>query len=371
MRLMNNPSGTRRIDFMRLANHYLKTLALCLAVSALVYVFTPDHPYQVPLVYSLCIGSIIWAIVEGGRYLLDPSPESGWPPGAKGFALVLVAIAGGYLLGTFAADAWFGWSSWQRGLLEQRSSWLVSLLAGGAGCYYFYSRTQQSQLRGQMEQALRLAAEARLKLLQTQLEPHMLFNTLANLRALIAADPSQAQQMLDHLIAYLRATLGASRAAEHPLATEFERLRDYLELMSVRMGARLAYTLELPPELADQPVPTLLLQPLVENAIRHGLEPKVGGGRIDVRARREGGWLVLEVADTGVGLGAKAETDSATDGTRASNGGFGMAQVRERLGTAYGDACTIELVATSEGGTLATLRFPFENRVTTPVPADA
>jgi hypothetical protein len=90
--------------------------------------------------------------------------------------------------------------------------------------------------------------------------------------------------MLDHLIAYLRATLGASRATLHPLADEFARLRDYLELMAVRMGPRLAYTLDLPEALREVPVPPLLLQPLVENAIRHGLEPQVAGGHITVRA---------------------------------------------------------------------------------------
>src|SRR5690606_21211369 len=141
--------------------------------------------------------------------------------------------------------------------------------------------------------------EARLKLLEAQLEPHMLFNTLANLRALIAVDPQRAQEMLDHMIAYLRATLDASRATSHPLAAEFERLRDYLALMAIRMGPRLAFQLELPPALAAQPVPTLLLQPLVENSIRHGLEPQVQGGRIKVTARQEGEALVLEVLDTG------------------------------------------------------------------------
>ncbi|WHZ10716.1 MAG: Autolysin sensor kinase [Burkholderiaceae bacterium] len=352
MRRIRRTEGTGRIDVARLANHYLKALALCLAVSALMYLFTPDKPYQVPLVYSLCIGSLIWAIAEAGSYLLSPSTRPGWPPGIKGLVLVLVAVAGGYLFGTLAADRWFGWSSWDRGLLEQRSSWLVSLLAGGAGCYYFYSRSRQSQLHGEVQQAQRLAAEARLKLLQTQLEPHMLFNTLANLRALIAADPSQAQQMLDHLIAYLRATLGASRITEHPLSDEFDRLRDYLELMSVRMGARLCYDLDLPPALSTHPVPTLLLQPLVENAIRHGLEPKVQGGRIVVTARGDGDWLELEVADSGVGL--------AQDVDVAHGGGFGTVQVRERLQAAYGDRFTMKLIANDEGGTRALIRFPLQ-----------
>src|SRR4029078_471767 len=133
------------------------------------------------------------------------------------------------------------------------------------------------------------------KLLETQLEPHMLFNTLANLRALIGADPRQAQVMLDHMIAYLRATLNASRSTTHSLQAEFDRLRDYLELMAIRMGPRLEYSLQLPPELEHTRVPALLLRPLVENSILHGLEPKVEGGRIAVSARREGNQLVLEV----------------------------------------------------------------------------
>ena len=138
------------------------------------------------------------------------------------------------------------------------------------------------------------------------------------------------------------------------LQLEFDRLRDYLELMAVRMGPRLAYTLDLPPELAAQPVPTLLLQPLVENAIKHGLEPKIEGGHITVRARQDGAQLVLEVADTGVG--------AALDTTQAlpSSPGFGLSQVRERLAAAYGTAGAINFVAAQQGGTRAEVRFPLQ-----------
>src|SRR5690606_28396221 len=115
----------------------------------------------------------------------------------------------------------------------------------------------------------------------------------------IATDPPRAEAMLDHLIAYLRATLGGARSTLHPLQEEFARLADYLEIMAVRMGPRLAFTLGLPEALRTVPMPPLLLQPLVENAIRHGLEPKVGGGEIAVRASTlpspAGTLLVLEV----------------------------------------------------------------------------
>jgi LytS/YehU family sensor histidine kinase len=175
----------------------------------------------------------------------------------------------------------------------------------------------------------------------------MLFNSLANLRVLISTDAPRAQAMLDHMIAYLRATLNASRASSHTLQSEFDRLRDYLELMAVRMGPRLAYQLELPPELAGHAVPTLLLQPVVENAIKHGLEPKVQGGDISVRARRDDRLLVLEVVDTGAGI------------SDAGAIGFGLAQVRERLETAYDGRGSCELTPNGTVGTRVRIRFPY------------
>jgi sensor histidine kinase YesM len=207
--------------------------------------------------------------------------------------------------------------------------------------------------RGHAESLARQAREAELRALQSQLEPHMLFNTLANLRVLIGLDPPRAQAMLDRLIAHLRATLNASRRATQPLEAEFAHLDDYLALMAVRMGPRLAVRLDLPAELAAQPVPPLLLQPLVENAIKHGLEPKVEGGRIEVRARREGGVLHLSVRDTGVGPGAPPA---------AGGSAFGLEQVRTRLATLYGSRATLTLrpAADAEGGALATLTLPLE-----------
>jgi LytS/YehU family sensor histidine kinase len=179
----------------------------------------------------------------------------------------------------------------------------------------------------------------------------MLFNTLANLRVLIALDPPQAQAMLDRLIAFLRATLNASRTASHPLATEFDRLADYLALMGTRMGPRLQSTLDLPDALRTVPLPPLLLQPLVENAIKHGLEPHVQGGRVEIRARAEGQTLVLTVRDTGAGL---------RDGTPPEGTRFGLVQVRERLATLHGNAAslTLEPAPDADGGTLATIRLP-------------
>lgn len=300
------------------------------------------------LVYAQCIGMSIWALTDFGRRWLIRDWNRQW---RRLVLLVPLGVVIGYLLGTLLADALLGarvHDDWTAAPARTAGFLLMSLVAGIAVTYYFLSRQQLARERQALEAARRQAAEAQLKLLETQLEPHMLFNTLANLRALIGSDPARATDMLDRLIAYLRATLAASRTTTHPLQAEFDRLRDYLELMAVRMGPRLRYTLELPPELAALPVPTLLLQPLVENSIRHGLEPKVDGGSIRVRARRVDAQLTLEVSDDGTGLGAAAETPA----------GFGLAQVRERLASAYGQRAAMELVATPAGGTHATLSLP-------------
>jgi hypothetical protein len=341
-----------RIDGITKLQHLLQTLAFCLVVATIQYAFMPDRPWGPPVIYSLLIGSIIWAIIDLGRHAFPSASETGWPPGLTGFGLVMGGIAVGYLVGTFLGDQlcrYYGFSTVSATRADEwRTSLLITLLAGSAGSYWFYSVNRSAYLERKMGEARRHADEARLKVLETQLEPHMLFNTLANLRALIALDPPRAQHMLDHMIAYLRATLDASRGTTHPLQAEFDRLGDYLSLIAIRMGPRMAYTLDLPPELASQAVPTLLLQPLVENSIQHGLEPKVGGGSVKVSARRDGSELRLEVTDSGIGWQGDAPQGS----------GFGLAQVRERLRTLYGDAAGLTFERVPEGGARAIIRIP-------------
>ena len=336
-------------DWLAMLRNLLQVMAFCLFIAFLQWAFMPERDYGIPMLYSVSIGLVTWAWIDIGRHLLPSSAETGWPAGLSGMGLVVSGILAGYLVGTWLADQWFGWSSWAPGAAREqlRASILVTVLAGVAVSYYFYSTNKSAWLIRKMTEAQRHATESRLKLLETQLEPHMLFNTLANLRVLIGTDTARAQVMLDHMIAYLRATLGASRATMHPLQAEFARLRDYLELMAIRMGPRLAYSLSLPPALAGQSVPTLLLQPLVENSIKHGLEPKVQGGRIDVSARLEGAMLVLEVIDSGVG---PAGTGSGS--------GFGLAQVRERLVAAYEQHASVAFSAAPEGGARCTIRLP-------------
>jgi sensor histidine kinase YesM len=305
------------------------------------------------MVFSHCIGFSIWALIEAAQAWLIRDWDTQW---RRVVAIVPIAVVLGYALGTLFADLLLGVNSFAYFMAQPRKFaglLTMSMTAGAVMTYFFLSRRQLERERQRAEVALRQAAEAKLKLLETQLEPHMLFNTLANLRVLISLDPTRAQTMLDHLIAYLRATLSASRASSHTLEQEFARLADYLELMAVRMGPRLRFSLDLPEALRGLALPPLILQPLVENSIQHGLEPKVEGGSITVSARLEGERLCLEVCDTGLGLTPDAKPAEVGKG-------FGLSQVRERLATVYGSAGTLKLVAAQEGGTRATIQFPYE-----------
>jgi hypothetical protein len=315
-----------------------------------------EHDLLSNLVYSQTIGLSIWALIDTSQYKLIRNDTQWW----RLLWIFPVSVVLGYLAGTTLAGAVLAHPGFDYWADQPRKAWgflFLSLAAGGIITYFFLSREQLASTRLSLahtqalaEAAQRQAAESQLKLLQSQLEPHMLFNTLANLRALISHNPDQAQHMLDHLVAYLRATLNSSRAALHPLQTEFDRLRDYLELMAVRMGPRLHYSLTLPPELAAHPVPTLLLQPLVENAIKHGLEPKVAGGSITVSASLTGDQIALEVHDSGMGLST----------SQVNPPGFGLTQVRERLATTYGKQFTLDLIAADAGDTCVRVTFPYQ-----------
>jgi len=341
-----------------LLRHGLMTTAFCCLI-ATALTLSNRGAWDTQLVYSLAIGLTTWFIVDVGRFLLRRPSDHYWPSGMRGVVLVLGAIAVGYLVGTTIGDLYCGVCALREAEPgRQRTSLVITLLAGVAGSYFFHSLGKAKAQQAKIALAERDAAEARLKLLQTQLEPHMLFNTLANLRVLIGVDPVQATQMLDRLIAFLRATLVASRETQHPLATEFDRLRDYLELMAVRMGPRLTYALELPGDLAGTLVPTLLLQPLVENSIRHGLEPQIKGGCITVRARAVGDQLELEVVDTGAGLGHAMDPAPREPGTSAGSTGFGVLQVRERLATAYGERASLQIANVASGGTRCLIKMP-------------
>ena len=312
---------------------------------------------DVQMVYAHSIGPISWLLIDVGRFLVSSRSAPGrFPRGWMKLPFLAGGVLTGYVAGTSLGDAYAGRSTWElvtHSPAAFLSLALGSLVIGSIIVYIFYSRGELAHHRAEAEAARRQAAENQLKLLESQLEPHMLFNTLANLRALIGVDPPRAQAMLDRMIAFLRATLNASRTDMHPLRLEFARLGDYLELMRIRMGDRLVMQLDLPDALAQLPVPPLLLQPLVENAIKHGLEPSVEGGRIEVGAHRDGDRLVLTVRDTGVGACASVPAQPGS--------GFGLDQVRKRLQTGYGPQARLEIgePADGRGGMLAVVTLPY------------
>ncbi|WP_200844050.1 sensor histidine kinase [Pantoea sp. 18069] len=341
------------------ALHGLCTAVLCCLI-ALTLQATGQGAWDAQLVYSLAVGLISWLVIDLGRLLLTRHQAIPWPAGWRGPLLVSAGIAAGALLGGAIGRLYRGDDqpfSLGQALTSPAGLTTLALTAAIsiAMCLVLYHRGKAQELQRAIVQSQRDTAEARLKLLEAQLEPHMVFNTLANLRVLIASDTPRAEAMLDHFIAYLRATLAGARTPQHALEAEFARLGDYLELMAVRMGARLRYQLELPAELAGAAVPSLLLQPLVENAIRHGLEPQIAGGEIVVRAQAtRQGQLLLEVLDNGAGLGEEPPEARTLEGARH----FGLTQVRERLLTLHGSQATLTLEARAEGGTRCSVSLP-------------
>ena len=358
------------------ARRGLRNQLVCAAVALVLWLITTGQRGNLftAWVYSACIGTLCWFFIDGGRLMvaarlagrqhLPLSTRLRWPGPGWMLACVLVGTALGYTLGTALGDVVTGFNT--PTLLNNRPAIAISMVVAVAATWYFYATERLRTEQAATDAARRAATESQLMLLQSQLEPHMLFNTLANLRVLITLDPARAQTMLDHLISYLRATLGASRSGLHPLSAEFARLADYLALMAVRMGPRLQVQLHLPDTLRDLPVPPLLLQPLVENSIRHGLEPHVAGGRIEIRAAQQGSRLLLTVRDTGVGLvhGAPAAPQAGTGNGAGNNGNstshYGTRHVTERLATLYGQRAHFRLALADdgEGGTLAEVSLP-------------
>jgi signal transduction histidine kinase len=188
---------------------------------------------------------------------------------------------------------------------------------------------------------------AKLSLLHAQVEPHFLYNTLASTQILTRSDPARADQMLSHLITYLRQSVPRAEDAMATLGNELERARAYLEILKIRMGERLTLRVEVPEPLKGVAMPPMMLQTLVENAIKHGLEPVTGGGTIWILAREVDGKVAVTVADDGRGF---SEVGGGT--------GIGLKNVRERLKLAYGDKASFSIGANFPKGVAATITIP-------------
>jgi hypothetical protein len=303
---------------------YLAELGGIAAAMVAAYWFVDDATERWPglLRYRLLLMAAAFHVVAFAGVLALTIVFSGaaLPPPSE---LLLTQASRWALIGTFLVvmDTW-----WQKA--RRADSEAAALSSGGA-------------------ELAREERELQLRLLQAQIEPHFLFNTLANVRRLYRLHPDQGAQMMDSLRRYLQAALPSVRRADATLADELALVRSYLELLRMRMAERLAYRIVADAELDPLPFPPMIVVTLVENAIKHGLEPSEHGGRIEVRAQRLGATLAVTVRDDGVGLHAQS-----THGT-----GVGLANVRRQLTGRYGAAARLRLQPQSPGFS-ATIEVP-------------
>ena len=237
---------------------------------------------------------------------------------------------------------------------------LVVISAMVSAAFYQYFSLRHKEIRAQMR-----ANEAQLRLLQGQMEPHFLFNTLANVISLIDADAPRARHMLEALTDYLRASLAGLRHDDSTVAVELDLARRYLELMRTRMGERLQFEIAADDALRDAVLMPLVLQPLIENAVKHGLEPQVDGGTVRVKAVRVkvDGREALQICveDDGAGLAAAARRPRRHVAGGADGNGIALSNLRERLQARFGAEATLTLADLDGGrGTRACLVIPWQ-----------
>jgi sensor histidine kinase YesM len=308
------------------------------------------RPFWHPLVTAQCFGFAI-------AYCVNVA--SPWDRRQPVLRLV-AAVAVGTLLGMLLVILLKGYTLAD---LEQRAKLFGLTMFSGFGnglfvSLFFLLKFRQARADAALHKAEaerhRLAGhalQAELKLMQAQIEPHFLFNTLASVQYLIETDPPQASRMLSHLIAYLRAALPQIRSSSTTLGQEARLAEAYLNILGMRMGGRLDFAVDIPAELAGHPFPATMLVSIVENAVRHGLEGEAEGGRIAVAAVRDGDRLVVTVSDNGRGVAAPSPN---------SGDGVGLANIRDRLAALYGTRGRFDLVAESPRGARATIEIPFE-----------
>ena len=280
---------------------------------------------------------------------------------ARKFAHTLLIMMAFAIGGAFLGAGSSGWLHGEGVAQFLRANWMPVLAAGAITGFAlaalsaliahlrnreYVSLAERLRIESRQEQLSRQLAETRLQLLQAQIEPHFLFNTLASAQQLASGKAPEAAQLLAHLTRFLRAAMPRLREEEATLGQEVELIGAYLAIMQTRLGARLRTRIELDPALASLPFPPALLMTLVENAIKHGIEPAKDGGEIAVTVCREGDRAIATVADTGMGMG---ETIGA---------GVGLANVRERLAVRWGDAAALVLSANEPRGFRARLELP-------------
>jgi len=350
------PSLLRNLAYTLIWN-----MGFVLVFTVLGLLYEPEaslgHLLWANFVVANCIGFLIHGQFVLGNILLQGRIwRRGFASRSAYYALItVIGVFGGYWLGFTLLH----WDHAREQVFSAQGATevlLLSLIIAAILASIFLAREREARAEAafQRERARVEAAEhqfhlAQLKMLEAQIEPHFLYNTLANVISLVDADPAAAKRMVTRLIDFLRHAARTGGPAETTVGRQFELLQAYLDLMALRTNARLSYRVEMAAEVAALPLPPMLLQPLVENAIKHGLEPKVAGGTVNVGARREDALLVLTVADNGLGFPA----------TRGDGGGLGLANLRQRLESLYGTRARLTIEDT-QPGTRVTLSVPID-----------
>lgn len=303
---------------------------------AIIALFHGREDLGVTLCFSYCIGTWVFILLMLLRVFVLPTFT-------LPVALLVLVHAGIVPLALMFGLVTGGWLTDKN---VENSITAIVFTAIGTGFSSLQMVSVERHRRA--TRAERTAVAARLQVLQAQIEPHFLFNTLAGLNELIATDTARAQQMLAHLNHYLRASLAHTRSRTSTLATEFELLRAYLSIMEMRWPQRLRISVECAADCGPLPFPPMLVQPLVENAVTHGIEPLREGGLVRVDARRECLHLVITVEDSGIGLGESARRGAGT----------GVRTIRDRLEALFGCCASLELARRKPQGTRAEIRIP-------------
>ncbi|MES2324356.1 MAG: histidine kinase [Pseudomonadota bacterium] len=304
------------------------------------------------LLLGLGVGAVMLLTLRAVELLLPAAAIDAlaamqdWRPIAVVSAVLFAGTALGVRLAYVVLSSMYDFDMWKKlsGVPMVQLKFLIfALLIVAANWVWWLLRAKEKALAQQ-------AAESQLRMLQAQIEPHFLFNTLANVQSLIASDAPRAQLMLASFTDYLRASLGQMRVTDSTLDVELETARNYLQLMQIRMGSRLRFSIDACEQARQAVMPPLLLQPLVENAVHHGLEPKVEGGSVRLCATIHQGKLEIRIDDDGLGL------QHARRPVRPGSG-MALANINTRLQTRYGGQATLDL-APLDAGTRATLTLP-------------
>ncbi|HUN54413.1 MAG TPA: histidine kinase [Smithella sp.] len=323
---------------------------IALAVAAI----RRDNSFPVSFIISQAFGVTVSAAVFFSLLIFRPRT---WKSLFSIAAIdISLGVCGGLLIGIFILKHFLHiFMDWR-----MHSLWLTFITSGiifSSFIFYLLVTKIRLQYRSEMiarEKIKHAAMEkeylsANLKMLQAQMEPHFLFNTLSNVLSLIDTQPEKGKSMLLDLTKLLRTTLSRTMPDRTTLAQEISMIEAYLNIQKIRMDSRLHYTIDVPDNIRQYSFPPMLLQPLVENALRHGLEPKEEGGEIIISAEAKDHLLIIKVADTGLGF---SDFDKA---------GVGIANVRERLALLYGDAGRLLLEENKPHGVCAIMEVPLSD----------